>query len=629
MLKKRKRSSDGTQRRSKRIMIAYNYPAPPHLVSQVLELPDLLKIIATSCDIRGYGSFHFTMRMLTMVSKSLHQTCKKIFENEHYEKEDITSLKGYAASRGYFSCFKYLHECDSRVHETSTANAAYGGHMDILRYCSEEGFPFTNYTLARAATGGDLEVLNFIEHKVPRISLEGMKHGVASGDVKVIKWFEKHIKEISEDVVIQAITFGAYDVTVHLCENYYRMMTLDLSLYAARSSFDCLKYLVEHGCPYNKNTLKFSLKNNNDACFHYLIKRNLDIDDETFIEASKYGKIEAIKEMRKLRDWSGATREMMHNAVQIGNLPLVKYLHEEGIKIPPSCCTLAAENGILEMLVYTLENNSSVIEEKDVEDMFKAAIGSNYYVKNYVPKSLECTKYIYERFKPRLSPEHCAIAAEARDIETLKYLRSIGCPWDEETSRRAAKSGSIDCLEYVFEHKAKLCTLMYEFAIESGNPRAFVLIYKRGYPLESRITERVALQGWTTVLRMLHRAGVQLDERCCEAAAMQGNFGCMKYSHLAGVPWKKSCTYAAENGHLDCLKYAHKNGAAWDERCTLAAAKGGHSDCFYYAAEHSCPYDRRKVSKAAAKAYIENIDDEEKRYQCYVILRYIETSYIC
>ena len=84
----------------------------------------------------------------------------------------------------------------------------------------------------------------------------------------------------------------------------------------------------------------------------------------------------------------------------------------------------------------------------------------------------------------------CSAAAEAGQLETLKWLRSEGCPWDEVTCGYAARGGQLDILKYARENgcpwsgrawtaalanshnpAAKSCLDWLE---ENGCPRAYV-----------------------------------------------------------------------------------------------------------------------------------------------------------
>jgi len=62
------------------------------------------------------------------------------------------------------------------------------------------------------------------------------------------------------------------------------------------------------------------------------------------------------------------------------------------------------------------------------------------------------------------SPTLCETLVEAGNIEHLKWARSKGCEWSQESHHHAIKSGSIEMLEYVnaenehlWDYKEEMC----------------------------------------------------------------------------------------------------------------------------------------------------------------------------
>lgn len=48
--------------------------------------------------------------------------------------------------------------------------------------------------------------------------------------------------------------------------------------------------------------------------------------------------------------------------------------------------------------------------------------------------------------------ESCSNAASIGNLEILKYLHEIGCPWDKWTIAYAAKKDDDECLKYAFQN---------------------------------------------------------------------------------------------------------------------------------------------------------------------------------
>ena len=48
--------------------------------------------------------------------------------------------------------------------------------------------------------------------------------------------------------------------------------------------------------------------------------------------------------------------------------------------------------------------------------------------------------------------EACAWAAEHGHLEVVKWLRSEGCPWNEEACKYAARAGYLDVLRWLIDN---------------------------------------------------------------------------------------------------------------------------------------------------------------------------------
>ena len=66
-----------------------------------------------------------------------------------------------------------------------------------------------------------------------------------------------------------------------------------------------------------------------------------------------------------------------------------------------------------------------------------------------------------------------AKAAENGHLKVLKYVRSCGCPWDELTMAAAASRGWLDCLRYCHEHGCPWDFRLTDWAVTNGHVDAF------------------------------------------------------------------------------------------------------------------------------------------------------------
>ena len=77
--------------------------------------------------------------------------------------------KWYAAKNGHLEILKYLHEQGYPWHFFCMTDAAFRGHLDCLKYARDHGCGWHPELIGWAASGGHLEILKYLhEHGCPR-----------------------------------------------------------------------------------------------------------------------------------------------------------------------------------------------------------------------------------------------------------------------------------------------------------------------------------------------------------------------------------------------------------------------------------------------------------------------------
>jgi hypothetical protein len=123
-----------------------------------------------------------------------------------------------------------------------------------------------------------------------------------------------------------------------------------------------------------------------------------------------------------------------------------------------------------------------------------------------ITRQRKIDEYRFLKKEKMLTEKFFANIAKEGDIETIKYLCSLHCPWDEEACSNAAGNGYLNCLAY------------------------------------------------------LHRNHAPWDEDTCIFAAESGHLECLKYAHENGCPWNEDALNAAEeSGYAECVNYFKKN----------------------------------------------------------------------
>jgi hypothetical protein len=225
--------------------------------------------------------------------------------------------------------------------------------------------------------------------------------------------------------------------------------------------------------------------------------------------------------------------------------------------------------------------------------------------------------YLLRRYKLPLSHELSASAARHGQLQCLKLLFEMGCPWDGRTCEAAAGGGHVHCLVYAYlngcswvngsvcevaamhghlpclvfaaERKAPMDRLAVTLAAGSGHMECLRFMVDRGCRRQQpQVCQIAAAGGHLACLIFLRDKGFSWDHFTCEAAARNGHLGCLQFAIEGGCRSEQAARVAAASGHLHCLQYAHSTGSHMFHVASVAAAHG-HMDCLVYGYKHGSP----------------------------------------
>jgi hypothetical protein len=175
-------------------------------------------------------------------------------------------------------------------------------------------------------------------------------------------------------------------------------------------------------------------------------------------------------------------------------------------------------------------------------------------------------------------------------VACLEYGATLGGDPDEELSLYAAKSGTVDCLKYIYEKGWPIAHGSLSIAVEEGNLDCvqFLARFDCQFPvLHHSLVESAAAYGRYDCLRfLLERSnGPYNGEIAATYAAEEGNLDCLRLLHEKGCPCNtQAILFAVEEGNLDCVKYLHEQGCPWSEELLLIyASRSCNPDCQMYA----------------------------------------------
>jgi hypothetical protein len=125
-------------------------------------------------------------------------------------------------------------------------------------------------------------------------------------------------------------------------------------------------------------------------------------------------------------------------------------------------------------------------------------------------------------------------------------------------------------------------------------------------PWNTRICEKAAKHGFLEMLQWARANGCSWDKRTCAGAAQNGNLELLQWARANGCPWDEcTCFYAAVYGHLEILRWARANGCPWHKDTCAIAAQNGHLKILQWARANGCPWDKRTCTCAAYHGQLE------------------------
>ncbi|KAL5239972.1 hypothetical protein ACI65C_007382 [Semiaphis heraclei] len=168
------------------------------------------------------------------------------------------------------------------------------------------------------------------------------------------------------------------------------VVTLDVCSVAAYfGQLECLEYAHRQGVPWDVFTCVLAVLGESYRCLTFAVENGCPLDRSDPVEA----------------------------AVTIGNLRMLKYLHQNQCPWSSETCTFAALSGQLECLKYARDHGCSWNVRTCT-----AAVRMDKF---------ECLKYAVENGCPMTTTDPTYEAAMLGRLDMLKYLHEHGCPWSE------------------------------------------------------------------------------------------------------------------------------------------------------------------------------------------------------
>jgi hypothetical protein len=233
--------------------------------------------------------------------------------------------------------------------------------------------------------------------------------------------------------------------------------------------------------------------------FKWLRKNGHPWSEDTLSSAALYGHLDIIK-------WAyergcPADESLVLLAATRGHLDIIKWAHSQNLPINGDLCSIAARYNNFDIIVWARENNlpwdSRTVAYSLMNNNMKIAkwaVENNCEVEETtcsyaVYGGLDTLKWARQNGIP-WDYETTNVASEIGDLETLRWARENGCEVLEFSIMTASEKGHVHILEYLSTFM-EITPIVYKFAVAGGKPDVMRWARERMIPYD--IDELISL----------------------------------------------------------------------------------------------------------------------------------------
>lgn len=305
--------------------------------------------------------------------------------------------------------------------------AAEYGDLDIVIYCINHSYPYSENICSISARNGHLKIVKFLHAKgckLPvnenltnldclkylyvngyQITRENVKFAASDGLLNFLEFYHSININLNEEILYLTVINGHLDCLKFLHSKGAKMDENMCHFASLHQHFECLKYICENGCPVN-TYLCFNASRNNDLqCLKYGHLIGFPFDERTSAEAVRSDSYECLVYLHQ--NGCFLYEDVCRLATICDSFNCLKYLHQQGFHLQKNLCKYAAMNGNFQMLKYLHENGCEitsdthiyVLDDKVVKDRkFLESMDKKIKRSSELTKigQIECSKYILD-----------------------------------------------------------------------------------------------------------------------------------------------------------------------------------------------------------------------------------------
>lgn len=172
---------------------------------------------------------YYSENMVNFAAMNGHVEIIK-FIYEHHDFPGNSLAIDYAAYYGHLGIIKYLHSKGLHGTNLAISNAAENNHFDVVKYLIDRGYLPLKNLFSDAVKSRNLEMIKYLHEK--NITNEfAMVEAIRINDIHIVKYLHENTRQILCGFeLLEAITFGYYDIVEYLVNNFEEKIKNMLSL---------------------------------------------------------------------------------------------------------------------------------------------------------------------------------------------------------------------------------------------------------------------------------------------------------------------------------------------------------------------------------------------------------------
>lgn len=193
-----------------------------------------------------------------------------------------------------------------------------------------------------------------------------------------------------------------------------------------------------------------------------------------------------------------------------------------------------------------------------------------------INRHLEAAKFVREKYHLPIDDWTHHVAALGGSIETLEWLKSLGCPGDDSVCTSSAMNGHLKAIKWAIRQK---------------------------YDCDFELVMEEAAKGGHMHILLWMRKHYFLGASATKGAVVGEKIEVLKWLREMKVPFHKSvCEWAVWRQNLEILIWLVKNGAFKDPNACIVAAKCPSTEILKCLIDNRFPYESIALYHAAKNA---------------------------